>query len=107
MYCATKWAQEGLGEGLAQELAPFGIQSVLIEPGIIKTERWQEHRGTAAGASDRSSPYHDLFWASEAIADKIVERSPTRPRTSRATCGGANRTEPEAALRRRPRRPES
>jgi NAD(P)-dependent dehydrogenase (short-subunit alcohol dehydrogenase family) len=79
LYCATKWAQEGFGEGMAQELAPFGIQSILIEPGIIKTERWEEHRGTAAGASDRSSPYHDLFWASEAIADKIVERSPTRP----------------------------
>ena len=38
MYCATKFAQEGLGEGLAQELAPFGIQSVLVEPGMIKTD---------------------------------------------------------------------
>jgi NAD(P)-dependent dehydrogenase (short-subunit alcohol dehydrogenase family) len=79
LYCATKWAQEGFGEGMAQELAPFGIQSVLVEPGIIKTERWEEHRGTAAAAKDQTSPYHDLFWASEAIADKIVERSPTRP----------------------------
>jgi NAD(P)-dependent dehydrogenase (short-subunit alcohol dehydrogenase family) len=79
LYCATKWAQEGFGEGMAQELAPFGIQSILVEPGIIKTERWAEHRGTAAGADDRSSPYYRLFWASEAIADKIVERSPTRP----------------------------
>ena len=48
MYCATKFAQEGLGEGLAQELAPFGIQSVIIEPGIIETTRWSRHRGTAA-----------------------------------------------------------
>jgi NAD(P)-dependent dehydrogenase (short-subunit alcohol dehydrogenase family) len=79
MYCATKFAQEALGEGLAQELAPFGIQSILIEPGMIRTSRWSRHRGTAAGAADASSPYHDLFWASEAIADKIVERSPTRP----------------------------
>jgi NAD(P)-dependent dehydrogenase (short-subunit alcohol dehydrogenase family) len=79
MYCATKWAQEGFGEGMAQELAPFGIQSILVEPGMIKTERWAEHRGTAAGAAEKSSPYHDLFWASEAIADRIVERSPTRP----------------------------
>lgn len=79
MYCATKFAQEGLGEGLAQELAPFGIQSVIVEPGIIKTTRWGRHRGTAERAEDPSSPYHELFWASEAIADKIVERSPTRP----------------------------
>ena len=78
-YCASKWAQEGLGEGLAQELAPFGIQSVIVEPGIVKTSRWSEHRATAGGATDPRSPYHELFWTSEAIADKIVERSPTRP----------------------------
>lgn len=78
MYCATKYAQEALGEGLAQELAPFGIQSILVEPGMLKTTRWSLHRGTAARASDASSPYHGLFWASEEIADKLVERSPTR-----------------------------
>jgi NAD(P)-dependent dehydrogenase (short-subunit alcohol dehydrogenase family) len=79
IYCASKFAQEALGEGLALELAPFGIQSVLVEPGMIKTTRWSRHRGTAQGALDPGSPYHELFWASEAIADRIVERSPTRP----------------------------
>jgi NAD(P)-dependent dehydrogenase (short-subunit alcohol dehydrogenase family) len=79
MYCASKFAQEGFGEGLAQELAPFGIQSVIVEPGMIETTRWSLHRGTAERAGDPASPYHDLFWASEAIADKIVQRSPTRP----------------------------
>jgi NAD(P)-dependent dehydrogenase (short-subunit alcohol dehydrogenase family) len=79
MYCASKFAQEGFGEGLAQEMAPFGIQSVIVEPGIIKTTRWSSYRGTAARAQDPSSPYHGLFSASEAIADRIVERSPTRP----------------------------
>ena len=77
-YCASKFAQEGLGEGLAVELAPFGIQSVIVEPGMINTERWSRHRGTAASASDPASPYHGLFWASEEIADRIVRRSPTR-----------------------------
>jgi NAD(P)-dependent dehydrogenase (short-subunit alcohol dehydrogenase family) len=79
MYCATKFAQEALGEGLAQELAPFGIQSTIVEPGMLKTTRWSRHRGTAARAGDPSSPYHQLFWASEAIADRFVERSPIRP----------------------------
>jgi NAD(P)-dependent dehydrogenase (short-subunit alcohol dehydrogenase family) len=78
-YCASKFAQEGIGEGLALELAPFGIQSVIVEPGMINTTRWSRHRGTAAAAEDPASPYHGLFWASEAAADKIVERSPTRP----------------------------
>jgi len=79
LYCATKFAQEGIAEGLAVELAPFGVQSVIVEPGIIKTERWDAHRGTARAAAEPSSPYHALFWASEAEADKIVERVKTRP----------------------------
>lgn len=80
VYCASKFAQEGLGEALALELAPFGIQHVLIEPGMIKTERWGENRGTAAGAADSSSPYRAMFRESEAIADRLVARSRTRPR---------------------------
>jgi NAD(P)-dependent dehydrogenase (short-subunit alcohol dehydrogenase family) len=77
IYCSSKFAQEGFAESLALELAPFGIQSVIVEPGMIKTSRWGDHRGTATGAREPSSAYHDRFWASEAIADRIVERSPT------------------------------
>jgi NAD(P)-dependent dehydrogenase (short-subunit alcohol dehydrogenase family) len=79
IYCSSKFAQEGLAEGLSLELAPFGIQSIIVAPGIINTPRWAEHRGTTAGAEDHSSPYYGPFWASEAIADRIVARSPTTP----------------------------
>jgi NAD(P)-dependent dehydrogenase (short-subunit alcohol dehydrogenase family) len=79
IYCSSKFAQEGFAEGLSLELAPFGIQSIIVAPGMIKTPRWAEHRGTAAGAEDTSSPYYGPFWASEGIADSIVARSPTTP----------------------------
>lgn len=79
IYCSSKFAQEGLAEGLALELAPFGIQSIIVAPGIVKTPRWAEHRGTADAARDGSSPYYGPFWASEAVADRIVESTPTTP----------------------------
>ena len=38
LYNSTKFAVEGLSEGIHYELAPLGIQVKLIEPGAIRTE---------------------------------------------------------------------
>jgi NAD(P)-dependent dehydrogenase (short-subunit alcohol dehydrogenase family) len=85
LYCASKFAQEGLTEALWQEVGHFGIKAVIVEPGIVKTERWGVHRGEAAGASNPASPYYRLFQASESAADKLVERSKTTPADVAAT----------------------
>ena len=37
-YHATKFAVEGLSDSLRQEVASFGVDVVLIEPGSIRTE---------------------------------------------------------------------
>src|SRR3954470_7156488 len=37
MYCASKFALEALADTYRFELKPFGIDSVLVEPGIHKT----------------------------------------------------------------------
>jgi NAD(P)-dependent dehydrogenase (short-subunit alcohol dehydrogenase family) len=36
-YCASKWALEGLTEGLAGEMKTFNVRVVAVEPGIIDT----------------------------------------------------------------------
>jgi NAD(P)-dependent dehydrogenase (short-subunit alcohol dehydrogenase family) len=78
-YCSTKFAQEGFGEALYQELLPFGIFVSLIEPAIIKTERWGTNRGVSEWALNKESPYYEWFLNSERLADRLVETSPTTP----------------------------
>lgn len=39
-YNSTKWAFEGLSEGLWHELKPFGIRVKAIEPGFVETTIW-------------------------------------------------------------------
>lgn len=38
LYCASKWALEGLSESLAIEVAPFGVGVTLVEPGPFRTD---------------------------------------------------------------------
>lgn len=38
IYSASKFAIEGWIDGLAQELEPFGIRSLIVEPGMMRTD---------------------------------------------------------------------
>lgn len=78
-YCSSKFALEGFGESLFMELAPLGIRVSLIEPGIIKTERWSIHRGTGVRAMSPQSPYFEWFKRSEEASDKLVQASTATP----------------------------
>lgn len=51
VYNSTKWALEGISEGLWHELKPFGIRVKAIEPGFVETAIWAKAipgRGSAA-----------------------------------------------------------
>lgn len=38
LYSASKWAVEGMAEGMAMEVAAFGIRVTIVEPGAAKTD---------------------------------------------------------------------
>jgi len=40
-YCATKFALEGFTETLRDEVAPFGIRTLIVEPGAFRTGLFQ------------------------------------------------------------------
>lgn len=95
-YNSTKWAFEGISEGLWHELKPFGVRVKAIEPGFVQTSIWSkalpdrgaeaaEHelQGSAeyrpylremlrfeAGITDRTTPEACAEEIARAIADK-------------------------------------
>ncbi len=71
-YCATKFALAGFSESLAQEVAPFGIRVVLIEPGMVRTELFGRNIGVSRNARSPQSPYAETF---EALLTLSLERS--------------------------------
>ena len=51
LYHGSKWAVEGLTEGMAHELRALGIRVKLVEPGMVKTPLYDE---TCAQADNRT-----------------------------------------------------
>ncbi len=60
VYHATKYAVEALSDALRFEVAGFGVQVVLIEPGLIKTEFASAAVGSLNRGTAADGPYADF-----------------------------------------------
>lgn len=90
-YQASKYALEGLADCTRNELRPFGINVVLIEPGGVKSE-WRENVIEIIKNTSGSGPYKKLADAAvkffedaesleiepKSIADVIVKASQSK-----------------------------
>ncbi len=56
-YQAAKWAVSGLSIGLAAEIAPFGVQVTVVEPGGMHTD-WA---GSSMTIPQPSAPYQPMI----------------------------------------------
>jgi NAD(P)-dependent dehydrogenase (short-subunit alcohol dehydrogenase family) len=66
-YHAAKFGLEGLGDSLRQELAPWGIKVVLVEPGSIDTPIW------ASGEKDAERIFADAPPRMRELYEAMVE----------------------------------
>jgi len=69
LYCASKYALEGLCESLALELAPFGVRVTIVQPSDFRTG----FREACAREIAPTSPYAEAFPA--AVESLGVETS--------------------------------
>ena len=70
-YHATKFALEGFSDALRLELAPFGIQVVIIEPGEIRTA-WGGIAADAVLATSGSGTYGAQAKAVAAVLERSL-----------------------------------
>lgn len=70
LYCASKYAVEGLSESLRGELAPHGVQVCLIEPGGYRT-----NFGNSLTWSGASEPYKLQLANYKQLRQRLSNRS--------------------------------
>jgi len=75
-YVSTKFAVEGLTESMSYEVEPFGIRTVLVEPGVIKTNFFGG-MVIAKKSQDPNSPYFSMMDGMESSIEKMIENGST------------------------------
>ena len=81
-YCASKWALEAIAQSYRAELARFGIDSFVVEPGALPTP-FLDGMLTPA---DRSDDYARETAALEPSRAGMVEFLRSNPEIGRASC---------------------
>ena len=74
-YCATKYAVEALTDCLRREVAGFGVQVSLVEPGMIRTN-FEQTAGAQVSAYDGDPVYGPALKRYQAEGEKQYLKAP-------------------------------
>ncbi len=74
-YNSTKWALEGISEGLWHELKPFGIRVKAIEPGFVETAIWSKVLPDSDEGLPGRTEYRPYVKAMRAFEGSITDRT--------------------------------
>jgi NAD(P)-dependent dehydrogenase (short-subunit alcohol dehydrogenase family) len=78
-YCASKHALEAFSDALRVELAPFGIEVSIIEPGAIKTPIWQKSKQSVEALAQELPPEaHTYYGKAYAQVTQLSAQSEAR-----------------------------
>ena len=95
VYAASKWALEGLSEGLARELAGTGVRVLIVEPGPFRTD-W------AGRSMEFATPMEEYAATVDPMRLRLVAlngRQPGDPaRAARIVCDVLGREDPPLRL---------
>lgn len=112
LYHATKWGIEGFVESVRQEVAPFGIEMTLIEPGptqtgfgagLVSPPHSETYENTPAGGVRRAIANGDFDLKGDAVntAQAMIDSVDTSPAPLRLTLGSIAYKSIHAALTQR------
>lgn len=73
-YVSSKFAVEGLSESISFELEEYGIRVIVIEPGVVKSDFFQNVK---VKGMNLESPYHKLMERRVNFLDKAMKNSLT------------------------------
>ena len=97
LYCASKFAVEGLSEALASEIKPFGIHVTIVEPGYFRTDFLSGNSLLRAGRVIEA--YASTTGKTRATADAKDGRQPGDPAlAAKAIISVTHATEPPLRL---------
>jgi NAD(P)-dependent dehydrogenase (short-subunit alcohol dehydrogenase family) len=99
-YAGAKFALEAVSDSLRREVAPLGVQVIVIEPGGVRTEMATRGIATANDLAARMTPEHDKRYGNLVRANNAFMASGTE---SGVTADAAARVIAKAATTRRPR----
>lgn len=92
-YVSSKFALEGLTESMSYEIEPFGIRTILIEPGVIRTNFF-DSMITAKKSTDPSSPYSQMMKFMEKNVSKMIENGTSPQHVAKTVLEAINSRSP-------------
>jgi NAD(P)-dependent dehydrogenase (short-subunit alcohol dehydrogenase family) len=93
-YASSKFAIEGLTESISYELEPFGIRTILVEPGIIKTN-FIKAAVLGQKSTDPNSPYLQFMNNIEVGMKKLIESGERPEYVARVVLDAINDSTPK------------